>query len=191
MSQAPRTHSPETWAAARDDYLSGYTAHEVCRRHGLGLSAFRDRARDQGWRRTDQPSPMPQEEPLDTDAPLEPRAQLIDKAWRRLSLALDAGRSSEATRWARVHAMLVAAAEAEDHAEDRRATENLRATTRIAQGIEAQAAATLRRLQLEDMARSTRHPNDPDSKKVPTPPLNRAERRRQAKGAAGTRFDPP
>lgn len=54
----PSGHRPRgdaVWSAARADYLSGGSASEVCERHGLSLSTFRWRARNEGWRRADQP----------------------------------------------------------------------------------------------------------------------------------------
>lgn len=47
------------WSAARADYLAGAGAPEVCERHGLALSTFRWRAKQEGWRRTDRPFPEP------------------------------------------------------------------------------------------------------------------------------------
>ncbi|MDP3369724.1 MAG: hypothetical protein Q8M32_07730 [Brevundimonas sp.] len=60
------------WSAARADYLAGGSASEVCERHGLSLSTFRWRARNEGWRRADQPetpidAPFVDLEPEDDD----------------------------------------------------------------------------------------------------------------------------
>ena len=49
-----RPRSDAVWSAARLDYLAGGSAGEVCERHGLSLSTFRWRARNEGWRRADQ-----------------------------------------------------------------------------------------------------------------------------------------
>ncbi|MEQ1493824.1 MAG: terminase family protein, partial [Terricaulis sp.] len=42
-------HSPEQWAQARRDYLSGYTASAVSARYGMSVDAIRKRASLQGW----------------------------------------------------------------------------------------------------------------------------------------------
>jgi len=69
MTDAYGIRSPETWAEARDAYLAGEAADSVCRRFDLGLTAFRTRAREQGWRRSDLDDPDPEPEAL--DAPLD------------------------------------------------------------------------------------------------------------------------
>ena len=51
--------SDEVWTRARDDYLAGKSAIEVCRRYGLGKSTFWSRAAVEQWRRADQPPPEP------------------------------------------------------------------------------------------------------------------------------------
>ena len=48
-----RVRSEDAWDRARDDYATGASAPDVCDRHDLGLSAFRKRAREEGWRRRD------------------------------------------------------------------------------------------------------------------------------------------
>ena len=45
MTDAYRIREAAVGAKARTDYLSGLSAEAVCRRHDLGLSAFRRRAR--------------------------------------------------------------------------------------------------------------------------------------------------
>ena len=67
-----RPHGDAIWSAARADYLAGGSATEVCERHGLSLSTFRWRARNEGWRRADQPetpvdAPFVDLEPDDDD----------------------------------------------------------------------------------------------------------------------------
>lgn len=57
MTDPYRIRSPETWDAAREAYLSGLSAAEACVRFDLGLSAFRKRAREEGWRRATSPIP--------------------------------------------------------------------------------------------------------------------------------------
>lgn len=101
MTEPYRIRSPETWAQARDDYLSGLDAEAVCRRHDLGLSAFRRRARKYGWRRVDQADPEPDGQDLSIydDINMDDQIQL---ARRRYLQALDRGRSVEAARWRRL-----------------------------------------------------------------------------------------
>lgn len=101
MTEPYRIRSPETWLQARDDYLSGLAAETVCRRHDLGLSAFRRRARKYGWRRVDQADP----EPADPDLSIYDDIELDDQirlARLRYLHALDRGRSVEAARWRRL-----------------------------------------------------------------------------------------
>lgn len=185
---ARRIRPDAAWDRARDDYLAGATAEEVCRRHDLGLSAFKVRARRGEWRRADQPAPQPLDDTLNLDGPPEPRERMLDKAWRRVSHALDTGRSTEAMRWMRVHAMLLAADRAEARDRDRNTADAMRAVTRTARDGEIQALATLRQLQAENPLQ-TRQVHTMHSKKPatasPTPPdpdepgLSRAERRRR------------
>lgn len=54
-----RSAPDEVWGRVREDYLSGLPGIEVCRRHGVGLTAMRNRAAREGWRRTDQPWTRP------------------------------------------------------------------------------------------------------------------------------------
>ena len=138
LSEAtPRRIRPKAaWDRAREDYLAGATAEEVCRRHDLGLSAFKDRARQTQWRRADQPAPDPLDDALDLDIQPEPRERMLDRAWRRVSRAIDHGHSTEAMRWMRVHAMLLAADGAEVRDRDRSTAQEMRAVTRIARDNE-------------------------------------------------------
>lgn len=55
-----RRHA-DLWSRARQDYLAGGSAAEVCERHGLSVSTFRWRARNEGWRRADQTESAPDE----------------------------------------------------------------------------------------------------------------------------------
>ena len=106
MTDPYRIRSPETWVQARDDYLAGMTAEAVCGRYGLGLSAFRRRARDYGWRRADQPDPPPRLDPdEEVDLDVYDDVQLfeqVEMAYNRFVRALARGRSVEATRWRRL-----------------------------------------------------------------------------------------
>ncbi len=101
MTDPYRIRSIDTWARARDDYLSGMAAETVCRRHDLGLSAFRRRARRHGWRRADQIEPPPGETDLSIYADLGADDQ-IETARLRFAQALEQGRATEARRWRRL-----------------------------------------------------------------------------------------
>ncbi|KQS57498.1 hypothetical protein ASG17_01920 [Brevundimonas sp. Leaf363] len=191
MAPTPRRIRPDSvWNDAREDYLIGFTAQEVCRRHDLGLSAFWARAQREGWRRADQPAPDPVDDALDPDAPVASREQAIDKAWRRVDAALDAGRSTDALRWMRIHAMLLAGERADMREGDRRSMADLRQATEAARGRSAATVAVMQRVQTEiDIvdaqlaARRTRdQANEVESKNAldpDEPGLNRAERRRR------------
>lgn len=120
----PRGHarrSPEIWDAARQDYLAGESAEQVCWRYGLKERTFRDRARDEGWRRCDQPdpAPIPDDDP-EADQPVD-CAALADDALVRVRRALRLGRAAEAGSWMRLHDKLAARLEAEREAAARRA----------------------------------------------------------------------
>ncbi|RZJ86474.1 MAG: hypothetical protein EON88_24605 [Brevundimonas sp.] len=56
------------WQAAREEYLAGFSGPQVCRRHGLSLTALRRRARAEGWRRADQAWTAPSRLDSATDA---------------------------------------------------------------------------------------------------------------------------
>lgn len=105
MTETYRIRSPETWAQARDDYLAGMDAETVCRRHDLGLSAFRRRARKYGWRRIDQDDPAPDDLDLSVYEDLQLEDQ-IRTAHLRFARALDQGRPIEAGRWRRLWSQL-------------------------------------------------------------------------------------
>ena len=101
MTKPYRIRSPETWAQARADYAAGLGADAVCRRHDLGVSNFRRRARLEGWRRADQADPAPRDE----DPALYDNVGLdgqIDLARQRYLHALARGRAVEAVRWRRL-----------------------------------------------------------------------------------------
>jgi hypothetical protein len=104
MTDPYRIRTDETWADARSDYLAGFTAEEVCRRHDIGLSALRQRARREGWRRHDHADPTPEDD-FDVFDDLEP-PELVEMAWRRLAAAIARGRGADAARWQRIHAAL-------------------------------------------------------------------------------------
>lgn len=110
-----RRSAPDAvWARVRVDYLAGSSAAEACRRYGVGLTAFRDRAAREGWRRMDQPwAPPPNRmEAWDEGVLLDDRVQGdLDKihlrqlsfvAHRRMMRAVLRGDAAEALRWRRV-----------------------------------------------------------------------------------------
>src|SRR5690606_13376160 len=68
---AQRRAPDEVWARVREDYLSGLSAPACCRKHGVGLTALRDRAAREGWRRADQPWRPPGLDPDDEGVFLE------------------------------------------------------------------------------------------------------------------------
>ncbi|MFC7379849.1 hypothetical protein [Brevundimonas sp. GCM10030266] len=101
MTEPYRIRSPETWAQARDDYVAGLNAEAVCRRHDLGLSAFRRRARKYGWRRVDQDDPSPTDPDFSIYGDINGDEQ-IEIARLRFIHALEHGKSTEALRWRRL-----------------------------------------------------------------------------------------
>jgi len=102
--------SPETWLKAREDYVAGVPAPEVCDRYGLGLSNLRQPAEEEGWRRRDMDDPDP-EPPIPTGAPADPKL-MAEQAWARAARAIERGRVLEASRWTKLAAELRAQAEA-------------------------------------------------------------------------------
>lgn len=103
----------EVWTQVREAYLAGVSAPECCRRHGVGLTALRDRARREGWRRIDQPwTPPNRLDPDDEGVVLEEEVggdldkvelrQLSYVAFRRMMRAVMRGDAAEALRWRRV-----------------------------------------------------------------------------------------
>ncbi len=101
MTEIYRIRSADVWVQARDDYLSGLSAETVCRRHDLGLSAFRRRARKYGWRRSDQVELPPGETDLALYGDLSLEEQ-IETARLRFVQALEIGKATEARRWRRL-----------------------------------------------------------------------------------------
>ena len=110
-----RRSAPDAvWNRVRIDYLAGSSAAEACRRYGVGLTAFRDRAAREGWRRMDQPwAPPPNRmEAWDEGVLLDDQVkgdldkihlrQLSFVAHRRMMRAVLRGEPAEALRWRRV-----------------------------------------------------------------------------------------
>lgn len=113
----PRSAPDEVWMRVREDYLAGLPATEVCRRHGVGVTAMRNRAAREGWRRADQPWTPPNrldaddegrwlEEIVDGDLDRIELPQLAFVASRRMMRAVMRGDAAEALRWRRVRLML-------------------------------------------------------------------------------------
>lgn len=101
MTHTYRIRSAETWTRARDDYLSGLDAESVCRRYDLGLSAFRRRARREGWRRVDHPDPAPGVDDLAIYDDIRLNEEIATARLRFLH-ALETGRALDAGRWRRL-----------------------------------------------------------------------------------------
>lgn len=185
-----RVRTAETWDAARSAYLAGEAAQAVCDRFDLGLSAFRDRARREGWRRADMPDPGPDDD-LDDDSPLPSREEMMDMLWRIAARALRRGRTAEAQRCLSAHARLAEQARADQRtaaaartAEHKGAAQRIRALGQTVREIQAGNAPAQRRPSPPELHQL--HQLHPDSGAGPDPappdrPLTRAERRRLEK----------
>ena len=193
VRQTYRIRSPETWAAARDAFLDGAPAEVVCARFDLGLSAFWKRAREEGWRRSDQPDPVPEHPLPEPDVRLE-RVDLADLAWQGLSRAIGQGRIAEALRWQKLHAELTVperTREREAAREDVREEARLRRAGEDAKDARIDAITEVaERLALDPALFHAPRPRRAASRvddvdevhSVSTSaPLNRAERRRLAR----------
>ena len=89
----------------------------MCERYGLILRTFRHRARQEGWRRADQPDPTSQGDPLvipdappgairdGTEPPSPPltASEMVDKAWSHVQAAVAAGQLIQARGWLRLY----------------------------------------------------------------------------------------
>lgn len=104
----PFNPAEDIWTVARDLYTSGQTGQAVCLALGIRPSTFWRRAAHENWLRRDQPRGSAPIEPLDMSASVDDLPNAQDKAWRRVCVAMDQGRSAEAMRWIRVHAALSA-----------------------------------------------------------------------------------
>lgn len=189
MTEPYRIRSADIWASARDDYLAGLSAEAVCRRHDLGLSAFRRRARIHGWRRVDHDDQAPDQTDLSIYDDIDPDDQ-IEMARLRFLQALDHGKPTEAVRWRRLWQELRVDNDAfnADFFSDKTPAERF-----------ALVAAMLRERDEEDAA--CLEPSAPESEPEPenvhdlhsnfhsahcpdaASPLSRAERRRRAREA--------
>lgn len=119
-----RTLSEQEWEVVRRAYLAGVPARELADRHDVGLSTLRQRARDGGWRRVDQPFdsdlfPADADRRTargDEDDDLAGAVALAAQDWEgmlslaqlRLRRALGAGQATEAGSWMRLYDRLAA-----------------------------------------------------------------------------------
>ncbi|MFN3668093.1 MAG: hypothetical protein ACK4VY_02195 [Brevundimonas sp.] len=112
-----RSRPEAAWEAIRHDYLAGVSARELCDRYGVALSTLRLKAKEGGWRRTDQADDYPwsagsdlyaDDAASDDRAPADAEswAELADNARFRLRRAIASGRAAEAASWLRVHERL-------------------------------------------------------------------------------------
>ncbi|QTN19075.1 hypothetical protein HZ989_12705 [Brevundimonas sp. AJA228-03] len=192
MSQPYRKRSPETWTAARDAWLGGLTAEEVCVRFDLGESAFHKRARAEGWRRVDQADPEPEDLPTDDDLPDIDDEALAALAFRRMSVEARRGRLNRALAWGRLRDMALRQVSDRARLEARVARAASRASIDTLNEINATARSIVQSARLVGAVADT-GTHSPSSSKVqevqevhPVPPLSRAERRRQAARARKT-----
>ncbi len=105
MSERTLDDIQRAWSRARAAYLAGDTAADVCRRFGIGRSAFFAAARAGGWRRADAAAALPAPDGEATPpAPSEARPcfDLAEAALARASEAVMAGRLHEARGWTRL-----------------------------------------------------------------------------------------
>ena len=184
-----RMRSTETWDAARQAYQEGGGAQDICDRYDLTLSAFRARARREGWRRADMADPDPAlEDDLEDGSPRPCFEDMAETAWRRAARAIRQGRAGESQRWLAVHDRLTRHARADERAGlvakavgDLGDTHRIRAIGQAARQIHREAVESTRELhQLHQLHRASDDPEPPDPDS-PAPPLSRAERRRLEK----------
>lgn len=109
-----RRVSEAVWERARKEYLEGDSCPTVCARHGMAESTFRQRARDERWRRIDQPDPEPVDLEAEEEAGLLDYAEMARHALVRLNRAVLRGRAAEAAGWMRLHTRLSDLARAAD-----------------------------------------------------------------------------
>lgn len=159
------SHAPDggdaLWDAARDAYLAGATVASLRDDFGIPSSTFYKRAGREGW--LDRPRAVPEAEPLDLDAPVADAEAMLDVAWRRLSHALEQGRSADALRWLRIH-------------------DGLKALVAAAPATASQGAAARPSAPIVEKVETVFHDSTASNVR---PPLNRAERRRLARMRGG------
>ncbi len=82
MTRSPMSpytrRSPETWEAARRDYISGASTAVVAERYGLCARSVRRRAALERWRRDDDPAPAFEQLRQRVEADLEALPELAD-----------------------------------------------------------------------------------------------------------------
>lgn len=195
-----RIRPDAVWAEARDAYLWGFTAEEVCERYDLGLSAFKARAAREKWRRADQPHDLPDDPGLTSEDDLVASSEdLAAIAWGNAARALRASRSVEAQRWLRIHADLTRPARTVSPPPPPQSRDPMIDFARHYEAI-TRVVRTLKKD--PDVLWPAGHPDTPLGRKVhdvdplfpspqtaapaaTDPPLNRADRRRQAREARG------
>lgn len=183
---APDGEAGDRWTLARDLYLSGQPGESVCEALGIAPSTFWRRAAADHWLRRDRPCEAAPLEPLDMSAPADEPQVAADKAWRRVCAALDAGRSGDALRWLRVHAMMKGQDEAQRRAAVRHDAERMTALDRTAREIEAQARVAARVFKAQRIGEALEKVESTlTDSQAPRP--SRAERRRLAKLQARAR----
>jgi len=138
----------DLWDVARQLYDAGLPAREICEDLGLATATFWRRARQEQWLRRNRRIAPP--EPLDMEAPVQDPSDAADKAWRRMTQALDAGRVVEAARWSRLHADLTAGHDRAVSRAQKATREQLDRLSSTARLIEAQARAALRVKKVQD-----------------------------------------
>ena len=199
VAPVPVDQPDDIWALARDLYSAGQTGQTVCRALGIPPSTFWRRAAHENWLRRDQPSGSSAAEPLDMTAAIDDLETARDKAWRRVCLAMDQGRSAEAMRWIRVHAALYAQSQTQQEAIDRSARGHAPPELeRVMQAAIRDTQAELQRVVLAigasdrlervESTPANSHPAPSCKGPEPDPPgLSRAERRRRLKYRAASR----
>ena len=189
MTQTDAPDFDDLWTLARDLFASGRAGEAICRDLSIPPSTFWKRAARDGWLRRDRSPMSVSAKSVDMSGPVDDVATALDKAWRRVCAALDAGCAIEAARWGRVHAQMKASAIADGRAveADRRLLSRqqsgqiLASTAAVARAARDELALvraiypTPRRSGVEKVEN-----NSPDSPTVESARLpNRAERRRQ------------
>ena len=112
---AARFAPDDVWDQVREAYLGGLSAPACCRQFGVGLTALRNRAARDGWRRSDMPWQPPTNhlDPEDEGVKLEEDIRgdldmlhpfmLSHVAERRMMRAILRGDATEAMRWHRIY----------------------------------------------------------------------------------------